>query len=309
LKRERKLKASNLQSEEFRKIVRETVIESLHEMLSSKGQEGGLSVTGKDATGLHGSGARDVKTRFGYDEAEGLLGWFGVTKPMQDLWGNLFGEEGFVNLGGLFGSEGSPLGKAPQNLVDSFLDIFTTTFTPGTDKGGYWQGKFENWFPRLAGSLAPSAGGRASFGSSYGTLNIPGSGAIGMDPIEFKAGSRIKESIEKSNIASLADLDLQEFLNNVKNIKGSNTIVDLADNFAKLVGANPKTEYLKAAVEELQGHIPVPEKYIIDYAYKNFLSPFFKSALTKLQDMVEIIEDPSDKTLIVSKIEDTISQI
>ena len=66
---------------------------------------------------------------------------------------------------------------------------------------------------------------------------------------------------------------------------------------------------MKAAVEELQGHIPVPEKYIIDYAYKNFLSPFFKSALTKLQDMVEIIEDPSDKTLIVSKIEDTISQI
>ena len=226
-----------------KEILRKFISESiLREKLTTDAGDQGLAAGDVETPGAQG--AASYADRWGWgvtspraEKAAGLAGFFGLPKSAVDFWDSLFGKEGFF----------AAIRKLATDTGKFFIDIFTKTIQPSPASP-----RVEGWtkktFPKTNAFF--SSPNKFSWGSSYGKAKIPSLGPKADIELDFRAGSRVRESVlleEDGTLEFLSALtddvnNLVTVASNIKALKGD--VVGMVSSWQKIVDAESASSVL-----------------------------------------------------------------
>lgn len=241
------------------------------------------------------AGAQDFSQRWGWGlnkgkavKAKGILGFFGLPQSAVDFVGSV--QEFFT-----------AVWKVATNTGKFFIDILTKTINPSPASP-----RVENWttktFPSVNAWFKKTD--KASWGSSYGSVSIPSLGPKPNIDIEFKAASRIKESIIYENTGgieleflSAVTSDAERLLDISRLIQGAPDIVNAVSNWQEIVDTESSYSVLITQVQSLKPS-DVDMEEIIEIFKTSIAKPYiqksFESLFEGIEDTIYIPDSAKD---------------
>ena len=277
--------------ENLKALIREFII---NERLSSGG-------AGKDWTPGEGGaaytkgsqGAADFGDRWGWgpntpkaELASGIAGLFGLPQSTVDFWDSLFGSEGFF----------ASIWKLATDTGKFFIDIFTKTTqpSPASPRVESWTRKM---FPKTNAFVSNPK--KFSWGSSYGKVSVPSLGPKSDIEFDFKAGSRVNESIlteQDFSLEFLASLssdieNVVQITNQIKNSQGD--VVESVRNWQKIIDTESPATVLIPQVQALkEGDLDMTA--LMDSFVNDVVVPYVKGAFDTLSEGINQADIPED---------------
>jgi len=270
----------NKNNEVLRRFISESII---NEKLATDAGKGFTDAEGSGYTAAS-QGAQDFSQRWGWGlnkgkavKAKGILGFFGLPQSAVDFVGSV--QEFFA-----------AVWKVATNTGKFFVDILTKTINPSPSSP-----RVENWttktFPNINAWFKKT--NKASWGSSYGNVSIPSLGPKPNIDIEFKAASRLKESIIYENTAgieleflSAVTSDAERLIAISRLIQGAPDIVNAVSNWQEIVDTESSFSVLITQVQSLKPS-DVDMEEVIGIFKENIAKPYIQNSFEKLFEGIE----------------------
>ena len=259
---------------------------------------------------------QSFKDKWGFERVDPKthpwLNMMGFAAPVGDLWDSFFGDEGWLNLSWWTQSAGpgqpGPVGGGVSGLGDSVISGFTQGL-PG-HRGGAWQQRTADMFPRSSGILSGPGRSVTSFGAPTGQ-------SIFADPVQTAAAGRavtshgvpIREQVEENiddqsdaqvdergaqmafaQFSAAVNQDLHELIRKVQDVKSSPDAIAALEKFNEMFGEIPSTSNLRRDFENATDE-DIDKQALLNMFTQNVVPNFIGHLMdVGVQDMVSNLD-------------------
>tara|TARA_R110002020_G_scaffold37124_23_gene112119 strand:+ start:241 stop:1128 length:888 start_codon:yes stop_codon:yes gene_type:complete len=204
-------------------------------------------------------------------KAKGILGFFGLPQSVPDFVGSV-------------GEFFAAVWKLASDAGRFFIDVLTKTInpSPASPRVADWT---KSMFPGINAWV--SSNNKASWGSSYGKASVPSLGPKPTVDFEFKAGSRVRESIiteqADTSFEFLAALtqDVERLISITRAIQDASDIVSMVSDWQKIVDTESASSVLIPQVAALKPS-DIDMQSIMEIFLKDIVEPFIENGLKEL---------------------------